>query len=638
MTLRIAWAAVVFAVLPLLAFRRRGAIRCLLVEMAVAALGLLIWRQSPSIDPYLAATALGVIELAAFSAMLGTAPADEVRWSANRAAVLALLVYSLAVPAMLRTPIDGDEPYYLLVTESIVHDRDLDLRNQYRDIAHSETRRPDLRPQLGDPVGRHGEQHSRTELFLSILLIPGFLMGGLAGAAATLALFGALLARSTVRWLEDEGIDDATVRAVFPFFAFAPPVIFYSARIWPEVPGALAFVEALRGVRQRRPQRWVPALFALVLLKLRFMLIAVPLLLAAIRRRRHAVIAAIGIAAPLAIAWIVSGSAANVHSWRELLPYSPLLYGKGLAGLVVDGAAGFLFQAPFYLIGLVAIVRWRDMPEGFRLGVLSAILYVLYLVPRSEWYGGWSPPLRYVVVFAPVLALGAAAMWRRVNAGAIAIAAVWTAGLVIHGASFPWRLFHIANGENPAGEAMSRLYDSDFSRLFPSVIRMNEAAIVASAAFALLLVGFGVARFHDGTPRHQRIGTSMLVIAAFTALLSWGFAAGQKPAPIVEFEDAHVEHHGGELFPGEYTVMRFAYRGGWVLRAGDSMSFLARGGPALLDYSAGEPAVIEIAGRTYRLPPNIGYSAVPVDVPHSGRVVLRCVSGSVNLEKLRERR
>src|SRR5437763_17028366 len=88
-----------------------------------------------------------------------------------------------------------------------------------------------------------------------------------------------ILVRSTIRLFEDEGISDATARQLFPLIAFGPPIVFYAARIWPEVPAAFCFVEAVRGVRQRRAVRWVAALLGLVLLKLRFGLIAMALLL-----------------------------------------------------------------------------------------------------------------------------------------------------------------------------------------------------------------------------------------------------------------------------------------------------------------------------------------------------------------------
>jgi hypothetical protein len=624
--------AVLFA-LPLILLRRTAQWRCLGSQLAVSVIAFVIVRQLGSFDHYLGWVALLVAQLAIVSMFLATAAEDEVRWSANRAAIAALLIYALMIPAMLRTPIDGDEPFYLLITESIVHDGDLDLANQYRDLAHSATGRTDLVPQLGDPSGPHGEQRSRHEPFLPLLMVPGYLIGGLAGALATIALFGALLVRSTVRMFEDEGIDDATTRAVFPLFAFAPPILFYAARIWPEVPAAFFFVETIRGARSQRRARWIPALFGLALLKLRFLLVALPVAVMALkaegRRQKAEVVRALisfclllsAFCLPLAIVWFTTGS--SVHSWREFLPAQPRLYTVGFFGLILDGAAGILFQAPFYLLGVLALARWRDMPGAYRLGIVSSLIYIVTLVPRAEWHGGWSPPLRYIVFLMPILALGAAAMWTRVGSGVIALIALWTAGIVVHGVAYPFRLFHIENGENAAGEALSRIYHSDFSRLFPSFIRENDAAWVVSGLFVLMLM----ACLRDWTNRNSGIVVISLGAAALAAL----FHFGQMPGRVVEFEDAHVVHKGGELYPPEYTVARFLYRGGWIVRAGDSLSFLARRGTARLEYSTAAPAMIEIAGRAYRLEPS---GVTVVEIPESGRVVLRCVSGTVNLDRL----
>lgn len=630
-------AAAVLVALPLISLRGAMLRRSLALQIALYVLAVVVARQIPGLDRYLATVALLVAQLALFSLFLANAPAEQVRWSANRAAAIALLVYALMIPAMRRTPIDGDEPFYVLITESIVHDHDFDLGNQYRDLAHSATGRTDLQPQFGDPVGPHGEQYSRHEPFLPLLLVPGYLIGRLWGALATIALFGVLLVRSTVRLFEDEGIDDATTRAVFPLFAFAPPVLFYAARIWPEVPAAFCFVEAVRGVRARRATRWVPALVALSLLKLRFLLVAFPLAALAlkaegrrpkaeIRRFLYFCLLLSALCLPLILVWFSSGSATSVHTWRELLPAEPRLYAVGLFGLVLDGAAGVLFQAPFYLLGILAIARWRETPEGFRTGIIASLLYIVFLIPRAEWHGGWAPPLRYVVVFAPVFALGAASIWRRINSGVIALIAVWSVGLVVHGATFPYRLFHIENGENVVGETLSRMDRSDFSRLFPSFIRMNEAAVVASMAFVALFIAFA---FVDRIRVPPAI-TISIAACALTAL----FAAGQQPGRVVQFEDAHVVHGGGELFPPRYTVARFLYRGGWVLHPKESVTFLARGGEARLDYSATAHALVDIGGRAYPLDATgSGYGSVRVSLPR-GRVTLRCVSGSVNLDAL----
>jgi hypothetical protein len=605
--------AVSLAAPPILLAARSCRLWLLTWAGAWIAFGALAWSARllrVTVDPYLALVAFGVLLTAAFFAFV--AFGRDVTWSATRAAVVALLLYGAMVPLMMRTPIDGDEPYYLLITESMVRDHDLDLANQYRDLTHSrfgrETGRTDLTPQQGD----RDEHRSRLEPFLSLLLVPGYAMAGLPGALMTIALFAALLARSTVRLFEDEGIGDATTRALFPLILLGPPVVFFAARIWPEVPAAFCFVEAVRGIRQRRASRWVTALFALVLLKLRFLLIAVVLLARALRTRAQAAVALIVVAIPLALA--------GADRWRELVPNGVLDAFRGLFGLAVDGMSGIAFQAPIYLFGLIALARWRSVPAAFRLGMSASLLYVLTLIARPEWHGGWAPPLRYIVVFMPILALGVAALWPRITAAPAAIATIVTFTIVIHGLAYPWRLFHIANGENVAGERLSTIWRSDFSRLFPSAIRPNFALVVAGAALLVMLVAF----------RSGRLVTPAVV----AALLAIAFVIGRQPAARVDFEDAHVLHRGGALYPPEYTISRFAYRGGWELHAGDSLEFLFNAGPATLQYASPLGATVTIENNAFVLPATARYGSARVDVPRGGRVTLACVAGAINVDRM----
>jgi hypothetical protein len=644
--------AAVAVLAPLLMLRSRALWRCLGTELvAVLVFGALAAFARPlgvAFDPYLALVAAGAIVLVIVCGFV--AFAEEVRWSANHAALLALLFYVLMIPLMLRTPIDGDEPFYLLITESIVHDHDLDLANQFRDIARTASGRTDLAPQMGDHVdGAHVRSH--LEPFLPLLMAPGYAMAGLAGALLTIALFGALLARSTVRLFEDEGIADATTRALFPLFAFGPPIVFYAARIWPEVPAAFFFVEAVRGVRQRRAGRWVGAVLGLVFLKLRFILVVAPLSVAA------------GFSRPKGAGWlkpaatlaalIVLALIAGRHRLAELIPTEPpRAYAIGLFGLALDGASGIAFQAPLYLFGLIALARWRSMPEGFRLGMSSAALYMLALLPRPEWHGGWSPPLRYIVFLIPFLALGAAALYERIAPAPLAIAAAWSVGLVIHGAAFPYRLFHIANGENAVGEWLSAQTHADYSRLFPSFVRPNFAALVAAIALVVFL--FSLSRAIARDHRNDRAAIAMLRGGSTDPALSRGInfllrptvvaigiaaAAffGKRPGDRIDFEDAHVVHKGGEMFPQEYQVARFVFSGGWLLRPGDAMSFLAKRGPAHLRYAAEGGATIQIGARAFVLPstPPNTYNVAPVEVDHEGRVELRGLAGTVNLDWMR---
>lgn len=624
--------AAVFVALPLLLLRGRALRRYFACDGVLWALFIALGAVAQSfrigIDPYLAFVGFGVVKLAVVSLFLAASDARDVRWSANRAALAALLVYALLIPPMTtRHVIDGDEPFYLLMTESLARDHDLDMRNQYAGLRHSEVGRVDLAPQIGDTVGKHGEQHSHLEPFLAFLMLPGYLLAGLAGAVATISLFAALLARSTVRLFEDEGIDDATTRALFPLIAFGPPIVFYAARIWPEVPGAWLFVEAVRGIRQHRTPRWMAALLGLVMLKLRFLLIAIALVAAGWRRAARGahplatrrVLLAVGAIVVLPILIFYS---TTTHSLRELVPRDPVMWLQGLFGLVVDGQAGIAFQAPLYLGGLFALTRWRAMPAAFRLGMSASVLYIFTLVPRAEWHGGWSPPLRYIVVFMPILALGCAALWERLR-HAIAPVALWTMMLVAHGIAFPWRLFHIADGQNFLGEWLSLVWLADFGRMFPSFIRPNLAAVVASILFVVALF----------LPL-RRVPRAVLPLVLAAAIAVW-FTFGKKPADRVEFEDVVVDKSSGELYPHAYAVSRFIYRGGWIVRPGDFMTFPARRGASTIEYQASAPAVIELGGRAYELPATgAAYGRVRVELRSNGTTVLRCLSGAANLDRM----
>jgi hypothetical protein len=602
-------------ILPLIALRGRTLARCYAAELTLALFAWIIWRRLvPSPDPRLAFIAFAVLELAVFALFL--ARGSNIRWSANRAAVIAAIVYGLTIPAT-SWKVDGDEPFYLLITESVVHDGDLDLANQYREIQRTASGRVDLLPHADDPAGPHGERYSRYEPFLSLLMAPGYALGGLQGALAIIALFGALLVRSTIRWMEDEGVPDESARAVFPFFAFAPPVLFYATRMWPEVPAAFFFVEAIRGVRAQRAKRWLPALLGLEMLKLRFVLVAIGLIVAGLRVRRSRLLLMLGVlVVPLFAVWLLTGS--------ELMPMQPMSYVRGFFGLLADGMSGIAFQAPFYLFGLAALLRWKETPRGFRLGILASLLYILFLLPRQESFSSYGPALRYLVFLMPVLALGAAAIWERIPRSAMAIAAAWTIGLVIHGVAFPWRLFHEANGENAAGEWLSQLYHADFSRLFPSFIRLNAAAWIGAVAVAIVLLWLS----------RRRMESPALAIALFALVLSAGFRLGRQPGTRVDFEDAHVTHDGGHLEPRAGTPNRSAYRGGWVLEEGQSLTFLARPGTHYLYAITGLGATIELGGRAYRIDASLAHRTIRVTIPEDGPVTLRCLSGAVNLDRM----
>src|SRR6185295_10123676 len=112
--------------------------------------------------------------------------------------------------------------------------------------------------------------------------------------------------------------------------------------------------------------------------------------------------------------------------WQEVDPhrYSPVSYLKGGFGLFFDAAYGLFGCAPIWLLllpALVLLAAWRSRLL-LHLAALS-LPYLVIVVPRVEWYGGWSPPFRYALIAIPLLGIALAPLLAagRERAGARAL-------------------------------------------------------------------------------------------------------------------------------------------------------------------------------------------------------------------------
>ena len=143
--------AVLTAIVPYFVVRRTSR-TYLAADASFWALSLVLYflwpRLGLTVDETLLFGVFLVVRLGFFSIYLSVGrSADLFRWTTLAAALFAGSVYLVLIPHILQWPVDGDEPFYVLITESIVRDQDLDLDNQYRTLDQSVTKRLDLRPQ-----------------------------------------------------------------------------------------------------------------------------------------------------------------------------------------------------------------------------------------------------------------------------------------------------------------------------------------------------------------------------------------------------------------------------------------------------------------------------------------------------------
>ena len=144
--------------------------------------------------------------------------------------------FSVDIRATRGASITGDEPFYLLTTQSLLADGDFDLINQYEARSYeSFFDHPDelWRQSVPQPDGDLLSPHNPG---LSFLVIPGFGLGGLAGAQVQLMVLGAatmalafvladrLTGRRVLSWVATLGV------------GLSATAFIYSTEVYPEFP------------------------------------------------------------------------------------------------------------------------------------------------------------------------------------------------------------------------------------------------------------------------------------------------------------------------------------------------------------------------------------------------------------------
>lgn len=506
---------------------------------------------------------------------------------------LPLVAYLAILPwSSFRHQPDGDEPHYLLVTHSLAYDLDTDLRNNYEQGDSRRFLGRRLDPQPGDPVGKSGQQYSRHNILLPALLAPFYRLFGKPGALAVMAALAA-----AVCWLmlalchEYEPRRPGEALAAYAMLAFTAPLLLFSYQVWVEVPAALLTllvvvrIYRLRG-RGAAGRGDVLALaipwLLLPVLKLRFSLIAGPLLLLAWwrggRSVRRKVAPLVGAAGLLALAILVFnlrvfGNPLKYHAGTlrsQLWPSSGAL--EGLAGLSFDCAFGLFSSAPIWMLLLPAMLLGIGRRDRRFLDFLVIFCpYLLAVSVRPEWFGGWAPPFRYGVVALPFLALWLipllasrrGALPRALIAGLAAL----SLGLALLWLVQPGWTYNLAHGRSHLLDLLAERLGADVARFFPSSTRPRAATwLWPPLALAILSALWWRVKAES---RHA-VAAGVSAVLLGLAILPW--AARDRATRVVEFEDPWVAKSAGQVYPELWVIQRHRFRDGWILPEGGTLT------------------------------------------------------------------
>ena len=376
-------------------------------------------------------------------------------WAA--AALTTVLAIGTAALLSPRLPA-GDEPHYLVITQSLLQDGDLEITNNHAARDYAAYFDGDLRPDFLKR-GARGEAYSIHAPGVPAIVLPAFAAFGYRGAQATIVLLAALTAALIWRigWR-------ATGGASAGWFAWAalvltPTFLIQGVTIFPDGPGAIGPAAAIWLLLRLRDRERPPSMAALA---------GVSLVLAALpwMHTRFAVLAG-GFGAAIVVQIVMSGAvararrlaafavvpAASAAAWfasfyvmygtaDPTAPYGPAAADRSLAfapgailGLFFDQQFGLVAFAPVLLaaaVGIVAALRgpWRFAPAA------SGLTALAYLVATGTYWMWWAgvpaPPARFLTAVLPAFALPIAVAWQRLAVSGrtvLGAALLWSAAV-----------------------------------------------------------------------------------------------------------------------------------------------------------------------------------------------------------------
>jgi len=495
-----------------------------------------------------------VAELFLLSIVAGAAYAGVGLWLAtpritDRRAALLLAAIALAVFLAIDPyhravqPTQSDEPHYLLITQSLVLDGDLDLANDYDGQRYRSFYDDTLPDRHAIGVGAHF--YPIRDLGLPVLAVPFFAIGGRLGVMVLVSLVAAALIAQLYLLLRDLEIAPRVALIATALVAFLHPILTYaSAEIEPELFAALLLVVAVRALRHG-PRSSLRALalasacaglLGIFTTRGWFLSLGIGLCIAAfaLARRSDLVRRIAAGALPFAFFLLLTsygnclmfpfGDGSGrcyfmpsagyflLRDQQAVLSGGPLV---GLAGLLLDRTFGLVSHASIYLLafgGVVPFARRVRSGHGAELAALAipAVLLIGYIADIAYWWADGMPSSRYLVAPLPLLvvllALGLEALvaaWGRVGWTVVALLALPGAAVAAIYTLLPVLGYDLALDVQRTGYPgqlwlyVSEHWGIDAGALWPSLVHPDGRTAILVAAWltiALLLFLAGLRR------------------------------------------------------------------------------------------------------------------------------------------------
>jgi len=535
--------------------------------------------------------------------------------------LISLIVYtSVGIRFERELGLGGDEPHYLLITHSILHDHDLAIRNNYRNKDYQSFFQGDLGVHVS--IAKDETRYSIHPIGMPILMVPAYALYGCKGAIFWMNVLGALLALVLFLIAFSHTQNPRLSLLLWAIVSFTPPLLLYASQLYPEIPAALFLATAYYLIHSKRNAAYfgsvvlglllayLPWLQQRMILPSVFLLFYHLLLLWVekqphFRHSSHVLPACIPTVFLLASGLLMAGY--NYLLFRDPFPSAPymsvgirkvfswnIFVREGLPGLLFDQEAGLLIYAPYFIFlfaGLLLLWRRDKLLLAFLMLAISSI-YIPCAGFTLKWRGAWSPVARYMVAQIPLLfiplCIGVSHITRRRDRyllfTLVTISAAWSLFFL----QSPFSAIMRNRGINVLFEKTSNLLD--LPRYFPSFTPHSHGSFLLTGLWIAAIAFFAISlsscsspptwqrtrsrKTFDADRQHaaKQIFLSYGILAVASGMLTFFPVEPENMRSVEQTRNWHlrtflshvnyrtiVRHHTSQEQPFQDQKIRFAY-------------------------------------------------------------------------------
>lgn len=395
----------------------------------------------------------------------------------------------------------GDEPHYLVISQTILKYHSLDVMRDYNNGDYRVFYPIPLMPQVTHNA--RGQLLAMHDIGAPLLWLLPYLLLGRLGAVLFISTISVLLVVNIYKMLLTMGIGEKYAFLVSLAYGIASPIYLYAHLTFVEPIGALVSIYVLRKVFQKevRVSEIVTSSILLGILPwthIRFAVIEIPLFFLLLYRlykdnKLQRIKPYLFYLLPITALFLLL-ELYNYKVWGTLNPAidqvnnnnvpfarNPL---PGMLGIFFDQEYGILLNFPMFLFLIVGVVlTTKRRFVSYTIAVLIVSLpYILTFSTLRHWSGGWCPPARFLMTLLPLYAFYVAYALEKADSK---FARGWLTFSFVYG--FVYNVLSLLpvqngfNGESGRNHTLIylQLFGHHLTDLFPSFFLPNQSGFIA---------------------------------------------------------------------------------------------------------------------------------------------------------------